>query len=399
MLHRPLAVRANEISPSPTLSIDAKTKELIQAGRPVINLSAGEPDFPTPANVAEAGIAAIRSGFTKYTAAQGTVGLRTAICRKLLTENGLSYQPEQVVVSSGAKQSLYNALMVLCQPGDEVIVPVPWWVSYPEIVKLTDARPVFVPTDASRGFALRREMVEPYITARTRAIIINSPNNPTGAVYSEEDLRGLAALAVEHGLWVIADEIYEKLVYDGASHVSIASLGPQIKAQTIVINGMSKAFAMTGWRIGYAASEPEVAAAMTALQSHTTSNPNSIAQKAALAALTGPQEAVAAMVAAFDERRRAMVAALRALPGVRCEYPAGAFYAFADVRGLVGRTIRGRPVTDDYTLAEILLEEAMVATVPGTAFGLPGFLRLSYAASLADIQEAMRRLDNILREA
>ena len=399
MLPRPLAARANALSPSPTLSIDGKTKDLIQAGQPVINLSAGEPDFPTPANVAEAGIAAIRSGFTKYTAAQGTMELRAAICQKLWNDNGLSYEPSQVVVSTGAKQSLFNALMVLCQPGDEVLVPAPWWVSYPEIVKLTGAKPVFVPSDPARGFALTRDMVEPYVTGRTRALIINSPNNPTGAVYSEEDLRGLAVLAVEHGLWVIADEIYEKLVYDGASHVSIASFGPEIKRQTIVINGMSKAFAMTGWRIGYAASEPEVAKAMTALQSHTTSNPNSIAQKAALAALTGPQEAVAAMVAAFDERRRAMVAGLRELPGVRCEYPAGAFYAFADVRGLVGTTIRGRLVADDYALAEIFLEEAMVATVPGTAFGMPGFLRLSYAASLEDIREAMRRLDNLLREA
>lgn len=399
MLPRPLAARANEISPSPTLSIDSKTKELIQAGRPVINLSAGEPDFPTPAHAAEAGIQAIRSGFTRYTAAAGTAELRAAICRKLQADNGLSYTPEQIVVSSGAKQSLFNALMVLCQPGDEVIVPAPWWVSYPELVKLTGAKPIFVPADAARGFSVRRELVEPYVTERTRAMILNSPNNPAGAVYSEEDLRGLAALAVERGLWVIADEIYEKLVYDGARHISVASFGPDIKRQTVVVNGVSKAYAMTGWRIGYAAAETEVAKAMASLQSHTTSNPNSIAQKAALAALTGPQEPVAAMVAAFDERRRVMVQGLQSLPGVRCDYPAGAFYAFADVRGLVGRTIRGRPVTDDYALAEILLEEAMVATVPGSAFGTPGFLRLSYAASLDDIREAMRRLENVLREA
>jgi len=399
VLPRPLAARANEISPSPTLSIDSKTKELIQAGRPVINLSAGEPDFPTPAHAAEAGIQAIRSGFTRYTAAAGTAELRAAICRKLQADNGLSYTPEQIVVSSGAKQSLFNALMVLCQPGDEVIVPAPWWVSYPELVKLTGAKPIFVPADAARGFSVRRELVEPYVTERTRAMILNSPNNPAGAVYSEEDLRGLAALAVERGLWVIADEIYEKLVYDGARHISVASFGPDIKRQTVVVNGVSKAYAMTGWRIGYAAAETEVAKAMASLQSHTTSNPNSIAQKAALAALTGPQEPVAAMVAAFDERRRVMVQGLQSLPGVRCDYPAGAFYAFADVRGLVGRTIRGRPVTDDYALAEILLEEAMVATVPGSAFGTPGFLRLSYAASLDDIREAMRRLENVLREA
>lgn len=394
-----LSSRIKGISPSPTLTIDAKTKQMIQEGVDVVNFSVGEPDFDTPRHIKEAAIEAINKGFTKYTPAAGTLELRKAICEKLLRENGLEYQPGDIVVSNGGKHSLYNVYQAIGEPGDEFILQAPYWVSYPEMIKLAGGVPVIIETNEQTGFRMTVEDIRARITPRTKAITLNSPSNPTGAVYTREELKAIADLAVEHNLWVISDEIYEKMLYDGAEHVSIASFGPEIKKLTITVNGMSKAYAMTGWRIGYTASEPKIAKAMADLQSHSTSNPSSISQKASLAALTGPQEPVAEMVTEFNRRREYIVDRLNAFPGVSCLKPQGAFYVFPNVSGLFGKTIRGRKIVDSDTLAEVILEEARVALVPGSGFGAPNNVRISYATSLERITEGLNRIEVLLREA
>lgn len=391
-----LARRATKISPSPTLSIDARAKELAAAGEKIINFGVGEPDFDTPEHIKAAAIEAMARGMTRYTPVPGTLELRQAICAKLLRENGLSYSPGEIVVSCGAKHSLYNALQVLVDEGDEVIVPAPYWVSYIEQVKLAGAEPVVVTTRPENDFKLTPAELAAAITPRTRLLILNSPSNPTGSVYTIAELQALAAVVVEADIWVLSDEIYEKLTYDGAKHVSIASLGPEIKARTVVVNGVSKAYAMTGWRIGYAAAPAEVAKAMADLQSHSTSNPTSIAQAAAVAALNGPQEPVSAMVTAFAARREYILERLTALPGVRCRRPAGAFYVFPDVSAYFGRRFKGRVVESATDLAALLLEEAKVAVVPGAAFGDDRFLRFSYATSREKIATGMDRLAAVL---
>jgi len=391
-----LARRATKISPSPTLSIDARAKELAAAGEKIINFGVGEPDFDTPEHIKAAAIEAMARGMTRYTPVPGTLELRQAICAKLLRENGLSYSPGEIVVSCGAKHSLYNALQVLVDEGDEVIVPAPYWVSYIEQVKLAGAEPVVVTTRPENDFKLTPAELAAVLTPRTRLLILNSPSNPTGSVYTAAELQALAAVVVEAGIWVLSDEIYEKLIYDGAKHVSIASLGPEVKVRTVVVNGVSKAYAMTGWRIGYAAAPAEVAKAMADLQSHSTSNPTSIAQAAAVAALNGPQEPVSAMVAAFAARREYILERLTALPGVRCRRPAGAFYVFPDVSAYFGRSFKGRVVESATDLAALLLEEAKVAVVPGAAFGDDRFLRFSYATSRENIAAGMDRLAAVL---
>jgi len=391
-----LSNRALNITPSITLGIDAKAKQLAAQGAKVINFGVGEPDFNTPENIAKAAVAALHRGETRYTPASGTEALRQAICAKLERENGLSYTPGQIVVSNGAKHSLYNALLAICDPGDEVLLPVPYWVSYAEMIKMVGAVPVFLPTKEENDFKLCLNALEAAITPRTKALMLNSPSNPTGMVYHQEELAGIAAVALRHDLYVISDEIYEKLVYDHTVHTSIAALGPEIKERTIVINGMSKAYAMTGWRIGYTASSAPIARAMGGLQSHATSNPNSIAQAASIEALIGPQHDVQMMVGEFAKRRLRMVELLSAVPGISCRTPQGAFYVMANISRLLGKNIAGREVTDDVALTELLLEKVQVAVVPGSGFGDGHFLRLSYATSMENIEEGMRRIGNLL---
>lgn len=394
-----LSARAQAMSPSPTMAIDAKSKQLMAEGIDVVNFSVGEPDFDTPDHIKKAGIAAIEAGHTKYTPAAGTLELRKAICEKLRRENGLEYKPEQIVVSNGAKQSIYNAFMVLLDPGDEVIIQAPYWVSYPEMVKLAGGVPVIVHTDESTGFKMTADMVRAKLTPRTRAINLNSPSNPTGAVYTRDELKALAGLAVEHDLMIVTDEMYEKLLYEGAEHISIASFGPEVKQRTITINGMSKAFAMTGWRMGYSASETVYARAMGDLQSQSTSGPSSISQKAALQALVGTQEPIEAMRQEFDHRRLRMMERINRLPGFAVEVaPAGAFYLFPKVTGCFGMTLRGRRINTSDDLAAVILDEANVGVVPGTGFGAPDYIRFSYATSMERIDEGLNRIEALLQE-
>ncbi len=391
-----LSTRVQAISPSPTVSIDAKAKEMARQGIDVISFGVGEPDFDTPGNVKAAAVSAIEGGFTKYTPVLGIPELREAVAAKLRTENGLDYRPDQILVSSGAKESLYHAVMALCEPGDEVFIPAPYWVTYPEQVKLAGGTPVVIEATAATDFKVTPGMLRERLTPRTRLLLLNSPSNPTGAVYTREELAGLAAFCVEHRIAVIADEIYEKLIYEGEP-VSIASFGPEIKALTVVVNGVSKSHAMTGWRIGYAAGDPGVIKAMSSLQSHSTTHPCSIAQKAAVEALRGPQDEPARMRAEFRKRRDYLLGRLEDFPGFRTRKPAGAFYVFPNVEGLLGSRLAGREVRTDLDLAEVLLTEARVAVVPGTAFGAPGHLRISYAASMERLAEGMDRIEALLR--
>ncbi len=395
-----LSARARAMSPSPTMAIDAKSKQLMAEGIDVVNFSVGEPDFDTPEHIKKAGIAAITQGHTKYTPAAGTLELRKAICEKLLRDNGLEYKPEQIVVSNGAKQSLYNAFQVLLDPGDEVIIQAPYWVSYPEMVKLAGGVPVVVTTDESTGFKMTPAMLTAKLTPRTRAINLNSPSNPTGAVYSKSELAALADIAVAHRLAIVTDEMYEKLLYDGAEHFSIAALGPEVRQLTITVNGMSKAYAMTGWRMGYTASETLYAKAMGDLQSQSTSGPSSISQKAALESLRGTQEPVEQMRLEFDARRRHIIERTNQIPGFTVTVPPyGAFYIFPNVSGLFGKTIRGRLIQNSDDLCAVILDEAKVALVPGSGFGSPDFVRFSYATSLERIDEGLNRIDALVREA
>jgi aspartate aminotransferase len=386
-----LSARARRLAPSPTLAISAKARALRAQGIDVISFSAGEPDFDTPERVKAAAVRALAEGRTKYTDTAGIPELRAAVCAKLKRDNGLDYEPADVVVSVGAKHTLYNICAVLVDPGDEVLVPAPYWVSYTEQVRLCEGTPVVVPTDEGRGFQLDVAALRAAVTPRTRLLILNTPNNPTGAVFPRADLQAVAALAVERDFWVVADECYEALSYEGRV-TSIAALGPEIKARTLVVNTCSKAYAMTGWRIGYMAGPREVARVAGDFQSQCTSNPASVAQWAAVEALTGPQDDVAKMAGEFDRRRHAMVEGLGRVPGLRCRLPQGAFYAFPDVSGLFGRRWRGQPLRTSADVAAFLLEEARVAAVPGADFGSDRHLRLSYACGLDTIREGLARI-------
>lgn len=382
-----LAARARRIRPSPTLEITARAQLLRAQGRDVISLAAGEPDFDTPPNVKEAAVRALREGRTKYTPAPGIPELREAIAQRYREEFGLDYEPSEVIVGCGAKHVLFNALQVLLEEGDEALVVAPYWVSYPAMVALAGGQVRVVWAAEEDGFKLRPEALQEAIGRRTRLLILNNPCNPTGAVYSPEELEALAEVVLRHGLVVISDEVYERFVYEGR-FVSLAALDPALQRRTVVVSGVSKSYAMTGWRIGYALGPEEVIRAMAALQSQSTSNPNSIAQWAALEALRGPQDHVQRMIAAFAERRRAVVEALNRMPAVRCLPPQGAFYAFPRVELEMGSV----------ELAELLLERAGVALVPGAAFGAEGYLRLSYSVDMERLQEALRRLGRALEE-
>jgi aspartate aminotransferase len=391
-----LADRMKTLAPSPTLAMQARAKALRAQGIDVISFGAGEPDFDTPRHIKDAAIRALEKGQTKYTEVGGIPELRAAVCQKLKRDNSLDYTPDEVTVSCGAKHTLYNIVMALVNPGDEVLIPSPYWVSYPEQVRLLGGVPVAVPTPEATGFDLDPAALRRAVTPRTRMIILDSPGNPTGAVFSPAALAEVARLAVERDLWVVSDECYEALTYEGR-HVSIASLGPEIKARTIVVNTCSKAYAMTGWRIGYAAGPEAVIKAMTDVQSQVTSNPTSIAQWAAVEALAGPQDEVAKMVGEFDRRRRVVVDGLNAIPGVRCAMPKGAFYAFPNVSGLFGRRWKGGVLRGSADVCAFLLEEARIATVAGVDFGSDTHIRLSYATGLETIQEGLRRMAAAVR--
>ncbi|HXX57275.1 MAG TPA: pyridoxal phosphate-dependent aminotransferase [Thermodesulfovibrionales bacterium] len=391
-----LSERARNIKPSPTLTIDAKAKAMKASGQDVINFGVGEPDFDTPENIKEAALKALRDGFTKYTPVGGIDPLKDAIIEKFRKDNSLEYTREEVIVSCGAKHSLYNVAQALYGPGDEVVVPSPYWVSYPDQVILNDGTPVIAETHERDSFMLSPDTLESRITKRTRALILNSPSNPTGLTYDRKALEKIAEVALRHRLYVISDEIYEKLLYDGAEHVSIASLSKEMKERTIVVNGLSKSHAMTGWRIGYAAGPKEIIKAMTNIQSQSTSNPNSIAQKAGVEALTGPQDSVGRMRQEFDKRRRFLVSELNAIPDVSCIRPTGAFYAFPKTSGVYGRSVNGRSISSSADLAIYLLEEANVAVVHGAAFGDDNYVRLSYATSMENLKRGVERIREAL---
>jgi len=388
-----ISQRAKAIKPSPTLAMAAKAKAMKAQGIDVVDFGVGEPDFDTPENVKQAGIKAIQSGCTKYTPAGGTDELKDAVVDKLKKDNGLVYERSQVLISCGAKHSLYNIAEALFDPGDEVIIPSPYWVSYPDQVILNDAVPVIVETTEQEGFRISAAKLEKAITKRTKAFILNSPSNPTGLAYDRKTLEEIAAVAVKHRIYVISDEIYEKLVYDGFTHTSIASLNPEIKELTIVVNGVSKSHAMTGWRIGFAAGPTDVIKAMANIQSQSTSNPASISQKAALEALRGPQDFLPVMNAEFDKRRKYMVERLNKMKGVSCTLPVGAFYAFPNVSKLYGRAAGGKTIKNSADLAAYLLETAKVALVSGDSFGADAYIRLSYATSLEIIKKGMDRIE------
>jgi aspartate aminotransferase len=392
-----LAARATRITPSPTLSITAAAKAMAARGIDIIDFASGEPDFDTPESVKAAAESAIRSGFTKYTASSGIDELKTAIIQKLNAEHNLQYEKAQILVSCGAKHTLYNIAEALFEQGDEVLIPSPFWVSYPDQILLNDATPVFVDTSERDGYAVTRDQLEARITPRTKAVIVNTPSNPTGAVYTEATLREIADVAERHDLLIISDEIYGKIVYDGIKHISIASLGPGTASRTILVDGVSKAYAMTGWRIGYAAGPRDIITAMANIQSQSTSNPTSISQKAAVAALRDGHAFTQQMVAEFDQRRQFMVNRLNAIPGVRCPMPAGAFYVFPNIAGLFDRG-SGKRAQTAADVATFLLEEARVAVVPGEPFGSPDHIRLSYATGMDAITTGLDRMETALRK-
>ena len=392
-----LAKRLATLAPSATLAVQAKAKELKSRGIDVISFGAGEPDFDTPQRVKDAAVQAMERGQTKYTEVGGIPELRAAVCAKFRRDNGLEYGPAEILISCGAKHTLYNLFVALLDPGDEVLVPSPYWVSYPEQVRLLDGVPVAVETREETGFDVDPERIAAAVTPQTKLIELNSPNNPTGAVFSPATLQAVARLAVEKKLWIVSDECYEALTFEGR-HVSIASFGADVKARTIVVNTCSKAYAMTGWRIGFAAGPAAIIRAMTDVQSQVTSNPSSIAQWAAVEALAGPQDEVAKMAGEFDRRRRLIIEGLNALPGIRCVMPKGAFYAFANVSGLFGkRRANGAPLAGSSDVASFLLEDARVAVVPGADFGSDAHIRMSYATSAALISEGLARMAAALK--
>lgn len=387
-----LSARINSIKPSPTLAITMKANALRAEGRDVIGFGAGEPDFDTPDNVKKAAIQAIEEGFTKYTPVGGIDELKDAIIGKLNRDNKLNYTRAQIVVSCGAKHTLYNLAQVLFEEGDEVIIPSPYWVSYPDIVILTGAKPVILKTNVSDGFKIGPGQLEEVINPRTRAVIINSPSNPTGAVYTQAELVELVEVFVKNDVLAISDDIYEKILYDGISFANMATVNADMKERTVVVNGVSKSHAMTGWRIGYAAGPVEIIAAATKLQSQNTSNPTSIAQKAAVEALNGDQAIVEAMVKEFEKRRNVMVDRLNAIPGITCMTPQGAFYVFPEIAGLLGRKYGGKVLATSSDVAAWLLDEANVAVIPGGEFGQDDHIRLSYATSMPNIEKGLKRI-------
>ena len=392
-----IADRVKNISPSMTLAITAKAKELKSQGIDVISFGAGEPDFDTPIHIQQAGIEAINKGFTRYTPVNGILPLREAVAKKLLKDNGLNYSIDEIIINSGAKHSISTALQAICNPGEEVIIPVPYWVSYPEMVKLAEGKPILVDTKAENNFKLTKEDFLQAITPNTKAVIINSPANPIGTVYSKEELEVIGKIAIDHQIYIISDEIYEKLIYDNKKHISIASIDEKFKEWTILINGLSKTYAMTGWRLGYTAANKEVINAMGRVQSHALSHPSSITQYAGLAALEGEKDLTNKMIVEYDRRRLYMVNRLRGMRDLGFIYPEGAFYIFVDISKVFGRKINGVEINSSLDFANELLEQRKVAVIPGVAFGADHYIRLSYATSLEIIEEGLNRIEDFIK--
>ena len=388
-----LARRLSVIEPSPTLAVSAKAAKLKAAGVDVVSFGAGEPDFDTPVHIKDAAKRALDAGATKYTLVEGTVPLRKAVAKWIGDAHGIAIDPSEVIVSSGAKQSIFNAIHALIDEGDEVIIPTPAWVSYNDIVKMAGGKPVNVPTKAEENFQVRPEDVAKAITPRTKMILVCSPSNPTGAIYEEATLRALAQIAVEKKVWLMTDDIYRTLVYGDGKFFQPATISPEVRAHTIIIDGVSKAFAMTGWRVGFTVAPKHVVEAMATIQGQSTTHAATVAQSAALAAIEGPTDELEKMRVEFDKRRKVMVARLREIPGVKCVEPKGAFYAFPDLSAFIGKkTPEGKTIENDVQLCEWLIEAAKVAVVMGSAFGAPGFVRLSYATSMKNVEEGVRRM-------
>ena len=389
-----IAARLNKISPSQTIAISTKARALKAAGRDVISLSAGEPDFDTPENVKQAAIRAIAAGQTKYTDVSGTPALKQAVAARFRLDSGLDYSADEIIVSTGGKQVIYNAMVATLDAGDEVIIPSPCWVSYPDIVALADGTPVIIPCGPNSGFRLRAEDLEAAITPRTKWFMLNSPNNPTGAAYSAEDLRPICDVLLRHpDIWIFTDDIYDKLIYDGLRAATVVQVEPRLRSRTVTMNGCSKAYAMTGWRIGFAGAPAVLIKAMDKLQSQSTSNPSSISQAAALEALSGPQDFIADMVRTYQARRDLVVEMLNAAPGLACHKPEGAFYVYPSMQGCIGRTSPGGVLIEgDEAFVTALLEEQGVAAVPGAAFVFPGHFRVSYATDTESLREGCTRI-------
>ena len=392
-----LSKKAQAVKPSSTLAITAKAKELKAQGKDVVGFGAGEPDFNTPDNVCEAAVEAINGGFTKYTPASGTNELKEAICKKFKEFNGLDYKPNQIVISNGGKHGLSNVFDAILNPGDEVIIPAPYWLSYPEMVKLSDGVPVVITGTKENGYKVTAKQVEDAITDKTKALVLNTPSNPTGMIYTEEELRAIADVVVKKDIYVVADEMYEYLIYGDEKHVSIASFNEEIYKRTITCSGLSKSYAMTGWRIGYTGSSAEIAKLMSSIQSHATSNPNSIAQAAAVEALNGPQDMVESMKEEFDKRRQYMYKRVCEMPHVSTLEPKGAFYVFIDTEEALTKEYKGEKIGTTARMAEILLEDYAVAVIPCADFGFPNYIRLSYAISMEQIEKGLDRIENFLK--
>ena len=387
-----LSKKAGNISPSITLSITAKANELKAQGVDVVSFGAGEPDFNTPQNIINAAIKAMQDGKTKYTPAGGILELKKTICKKFKEDNGLDYATDQITISTGAKQCLANVFMAILNPGDEILIPIPYWVSYPELVKLADGVPVFVETLKENNYKYTIEDLEKAVSDKTKAILINSPNNPTGTIYNREELIEIAEFAKKHDLLIISDEIYEKLIYDGEKHISIASLSEDAFERTVVINGVSKTYAMTGWRLGYMAASKEITKLMTSIQSHMTSNVNTISQYAAIEALNGPIEDLNTMVKEFERRRNFMVDRLGKIDGVSIIKPSGAFYIMVNISSYFNTTFKGEEIKNSLDFSRVLLDEEKVAVIPGAGFGLDEYIRLSYATSMDIIETGIDRI-------
>ena len=393
-----LSDRAKGLKPSPTLAINAKAKAMQAQGIRVVSFGAGEPDFDTPENIKRAAIKSIEEGFTKYTAVGGIDELKDAVIQKFQRDNHLTYKRSQILISCGGKHSFYNLAQALFDRGDEVIIPAPYWVSYPPMVALAEATPVIIQTKEENGFKVTPEDLKKAATPRTKALVLNSPSNPTGSAYTKKELEKIAEMAISHNFFVISDEIYEKIIYDGFEFRSIASLGEEINGRTIIVHGVAKTYAMTGWRIGYTAGPEEIISAMSNIQSQSTSNPTSISQKASVEALIGPQEEVKKMVSAFTERRNYIVDRLNEISGVSCFKPTGAFYVFPNFSEYYGKSYQGKKISNSTELADYFLDVAKVAVVPGVEFGADPFERLSYATSMQDIREGIDRIEEALKK-
>lgn len=391
-----ISKKASEVSSSPTLAIDSKFKQMKQQGIPVVGFGAGEPDFNTPDNIKQAAIRAIENNFTKYTPASGTLELKQAVCDKIKKDTGLEYTTANIVVSNGGKHSLTNAFMCICNPGDEVILPAPYWVSYPEMIKLADGVPVIINTTEENNFKFTISQLKEAITSKTRAIVLNTPSNPTGMIYTKAELEEIAKVAVENNIYIVFDEIYEKLVYEG-EHTNIATLGEEIRDLTIIVNGLAKTYAMTGWRIGYIAANEKLAKAMANIQSHATSNPNSVAQAAAVEALSGDQSFIDEMKKTYIERRNYMVERINSIDGVSCIMPNGAFYVFMNVKEVLGKEHYGKMINTANELCADILDRALVALVPSEGFGIDGYVRFSYATSMEAIKTGLDRIEKYLK--